>query len=330
MSVSFFFTANCHAGWGKDKKNTPPISETKKPVERPSTFKCLENRPGFFVTADYLFWSFNEDQLQFATVSSEPLIYSGTATKLKIEDQDFDWNSGFRIGAGGRLPYDNWDLYLNWTYFDFTNDKKVNRPNEISPLGSTAVASTAKAKWHMNFETLDLELGKAFEISRFVVFRPHIGVEGALIDQKQTVTFGDLTGGGLFAPDYIRRKNNSLAIGPRIGLNTRWLVGAGIGIVGNISGSILYSKFDVNSKFSSSFGQNLLLKSNTHLIRPNVQIALGVDWAYCFNNKQVLLLGANYETQFWWGQWTSPTISTFNINGDLGSQGLTVKFRYDF
>ncbi len=308
-----------------------PEKTQEQPKQNPTTFQCTEDRPGFFFTADYLYWSFSEGGLAFASVSNTPLVEGAASTKITIENQNHGWHSGFRIGAGGRLPHDNWDLYLNWTYFNFTNERSIHRENSVLPLFSPlgAVASSAKSKWHLNFETLDLELGKFFENSRFLLFRPFIGVQGALINQSQNIAYGGLSGGS-FALDHIHRKNDFLAIGPRFGCDTRWILGAGIGIVGNIAGDLLFGKFDRNAEFTgpSATGK---VRANSHFLSPNLQIALGVDWAYCFKNKQVLWLGANYETQFWWSQWMAPALfSCSRSEGDLGSQGLTVQFRYDF
>jgi Legionella pneumophila major outer membrane protein precursor len=75
---------------------------------------------GLFATGSFLWWKATQDDLYYvAKTTTQSCLgnfilnsFDGT-----LHDPNFEWDPGFKIGLGYNLPYDGWDLYVNWTRF---------------------------------------------------------------------------------------------------------------------------------------------------------------------------------------------------------------------
>ncbi|MBI2742491.1 MAG: hypothetical protein HYX48_01070 [Chlamydiales bacterium] len=295
----------------------------------PSARGCNDKVHGPFITGDYIFWQVNQDGTLFA----EKLVVVSGSSKRTLKEMESSWNSGFKAGIGYNLPYDGWDIYLNWTWLPATITNRVSGEEEevVSVFENDESSSHAKAHLKFRYNTLDLEIGRNLFLSPNLNIRPVIGLRGASIDQNLTVRYSE----NLSSPDMITReveKVDFFAMGPRLGLETRW--GAEWGVFGDLYASILFGKRNVKAKgdFVDMFGDlnHASTEGDASRVRPNLQLRLGADWDRCFCKNRHINLSAAYEMEYWWNQWQSLALPNYMEQGDLVLQGLTVQARFDY
>lgn len=322
--------------------------EAKPKMEMITPPAFCSDHLSLMITGSYLYWGFSQDQMQYAENIVEAA--NGTLTE-NFKSAGTNWGSGFRIGLGGHLPVDNWDLMINWTRW---HNSKTNNTYSHPGAGNTvipilepeapggeslladAMTNSASNRWRLDFDMLDFELGRFFKISKKLDLRPHIGMEFARVNQHLGVNYNNVndTKGG--HNTYFSGKNNFLGLGPRLGIDTRFLLGYGLGFFGNVAGSLLWGYTSVNTSATQTPLSSLYspisyyITNSVHGLRPTAQLAIGFDWDKCFNDSFYLSIGASYEVQELWDQWHLANNYNTERTGNLSSQGLTVKVRMDF
>ena len=162
------------------------------------------------VYGEFLYWKTVQDQIAFAAVlpggiqpiinefSTEPV---DIAARLKVKDTEFEYKPGFRVGVGYSFTSANWDIQLAWTSLHEKISSKVTDPDGgVFPLTfPTSIlfgfvnrdpadfdfGTEAKSHWKLQFDTVDLEVGKTFCFCETVGLRPFLGLKIASIRQKQ-------------------------------------------------------------------------------------------------------------------------------------------------
>lgn len=313
--------------------------------------KDILERTGPFFTADYLYWKIDEDKLGYAVHASN-LPTDDTLPQIeKLKEQEFKWTSGFRVGAGYNIPYDSWNLFLNWTHLHIQTTSHTRSDDFlVFGFGDTAasneiiIGNDASSKWVFEFNMIDFELGKRCLIGQKLLLRPHIGLKGGWIDQSQKIGYDDFIDSITLLPvslSAVKKKNDFSAIGPRIGVDSRWLMGKQFSIFSNFSGALLYGNFDVKATYTNiePFSESPpggTIWSKQHRLRPTVQMLLGADWERHFTKNIWLHIGAAYELQYFWNQWQvlsapqSIVLGQFHDDGDLTMHGLTVQLAIGF
>jgi hypothetical protein len=297
-----------------------------------------------FVTADFLWWQAAENGLAFTVLEDviDPDVASGEFD-LTIEDPKFRWHAGFRVGVGYNLPHDGWDLYLNWTRIHSRASKTVTADAGESFLPGF-FQNFAQAKWKLRLNVLDLELGRDFYTSKWLIIRPFIGIRSAWVSQTYaTEITGDLAGSTDFSTDM---KNRYWGIGPRAGLNSQWGLGCGWSIYGDLAISLVYGHFHIRQDYFEEISGGSTEDFVKHSFRSGraiTDLGLGLRWDnwFCCDSYH-LGLQVGYEHHMFFGQnqlnnWISglPTFGQgagfFVSNlGDLTMQGFTASARFDF
>ncbi|MES2123022.1 MAG: Lpg1974 family pore-forming outer membrane protein, partial [Chlamydiota bacterium] len=236
-------------------------SSAKKPVAKanpnglgPKMFdpNSLQNDCGLWLEGDLLFWQSNVGSLGYAVDSNS----TTSISHGHVKDPHFEWDWGFKLGVGYKMPHDKWDLFVNYTYVHAHAQGSTHKENgAVFPVWATSFgfvgpsfyATEAKAHWHANLNMADIELGRTCFAGRWLSMRPFIGVRGLVIDQDYDVKY---SGGTAFPGDTDKVSMNTdfWGVGLRVGLDTLWGLGAGFGIYGNGSASLLSGHFDVDEK----------------------------------------------------------------------------------
>jgi len=319
---------------------------------------------GWFLTLDVLYWHGKVGGTEFAYTDNDPA--ASLPVKGRTKDIDFDWDWGFRVGAGYNFAHDGWDAYLQYTWFD-TNGSDSTRAglnSSVIPLkGSAQIVATAadpldtfifcdsaKSQFDLDYQALDLELGRAYFVSGKLSFRPHWGLKTAWIDQEQITRY---TGGTPVAVPQSTAENLGLGVstvhikddcdfwglGPRAGVESKWHLGYGFSIFGNVSGALLFGFFDVDhrERWTDTQDNRIRLHANRHAFSPTVQFELGLRYdTYIHNNKQHVGVGLGFEGQYWWRQNQMLKIDDAAVlkyerySEDLSFHGLTLDIRFDF
>ncbi|NNM43437.1 MAG: hypothetical protein HKM07_03760 [Chlamydiae bacterium] len=349
-----------------------------------SLVPCLVDETKWLVYGDFLYWEVREDQLQFAgdivggigpfvnfVNNNNPGIPNKTLDqKIKVKESSFKWRPGFRVGTGVDLARSTWDIQLFWTRLhESTKAHLSDSANGILstefPLvtilsltgnnsGSLPMfANNAKNKWTFRFDTIDLQVGKTFFPHKTVSVKPFFGVKAAQIDQRTRTKYEGLVGTGQDANNNnfsfplvntVDKKNNFHAIGPSLGVDSKWKFAHMFSLVTDFSFAAVYGKFnnEIHSQITAQGGGNtaminIKLHNPTYRIRPTINGLVGFDFSSCLGKSGIISVGVAYEVQYFWNQWQSPSsvaVSLVNTSssaqGDLMMHGLTAHLGFAF
>jgi len=320
---------------------------------------------GWFFTADILYWHARVSGTEFAYTDNDP---SGSfPVKGRTKDVDFDWDWGLRVGLGYNFDHDGWNFRFGYTWFENSGSSSTRGGlnSSVIPLkgSSTIVAgpyiteppinqflfcASAKSQFGFDYQAIDLDVGRAYYISSKLSYRPFWGLKTAWIDQEQIVRY---TGGKSVQSsigENLGLSNNTVHIqddcdfwglGPRVGVDSKWYLGYGVSIFGNVAGALLFGLFDVDHKerYSLDNDNRIKLNANRHAFSPNVQMQIGLRYdTYIHNNKQHLGIGAGFEANYWWRQNQmikiddSAVLKYERYCEDVSMHGLTVDLKWDF
>lgn len=274
-----------------------------------------------YFTGEWLYWRTRQEGMEFAT-----------SKQVK-----FDFQSGFRVGVGAHLPsFDGWTIYANFMQF---NPHGSGHAHSVYPLflfqGGTV--EHASGRWKIEYQSADLQFGKAYYLTKTLVFSPFFGMKGAWIDQHAHFSYegGYIPEGETFRT---RFKNDFKGAGPLIGTEINWQLGAGFSFFGDAATALIMGQF-VNTQKQDQLGgtEVVHLADDFHLVSPFLQLAAGLAWDYNFHRDMCHFgLSLGFEAQQWWSQnqteqFTADVRPTyFRQRGDLSFYGLTLKARIDF
>ncbi len=281
-----------------------------------------------WLDAEALYWQSNMGSLSYG-------IEHGHVKQL-----DFDWNWGVRAGLGYKIPHDKWDLYAVYTHLIGNAHGHAGEGHAVFPswafAGGGSFSKKAKAHWHMDLNMGDLELGRNCLPSKWLLFRPFMGVRGLSIDNDYTV---DYTGGSLASSDF-HADSDFWGVGLRVGVDSLWGLGKGLGIYGNGSASLLSGHFDVHEteKFKKGHSSHVNIENDVDNVVAAADLALGLQWDYLFSNDRFhfgFKFGWEFNIFFDQNQLFNflssdhPSSIQFKKD-DLTFQGLTLGLRFDF
>lgn len=293
---------------------------------------------GFFASADLLFWNLKEGGSDYALPYKEnPRIPSG-----KAKHAHFNWNFGFRTGAGYHFEHDAWDWLLNFTWFHAHANNSAHRDHGsgLSPQKGVLLpfpVTKMHSHWHVHYYVLDLEVGRRYFVSKYLAIRPQFGIESAWIPQRRRYTLRD---DDLFGQN-IYGKNNFWGIGPRAGVEGAWYFGRHFSLISALSGCLQWGHFKDHLKETAlSSGKKTRIvdvDGSFHRLAPNVQMRLGAGWDGDINEGiNHLGISLSYELQYWWRQnqflnEEQPISTSFQHEAmDLSLNGVTLNVRFDF
>ncbi len=328
----------------------------------PTTCVSVCPEAGPYLSMEYLYWKAQQEQLDYCTLAKGVRIGEIGDSKITIKPhaQKFEYTSGFRATVGYDFNYEKYDACLAWTYLHPTTTGHGSQngtgfffvfPFQELTTSDVAAAESARSRWHLAFDMLDLELGRKFTVGKRFTIRPLIGLKGGWVNQSQHVSYKNVgLGGDLNIIEIVqgamKRKNNFHGIGPRLGVDLRYGIGSEFGVFGTISGAALYGRLDMKTSIfltdtltnTGAIGggsKMFIYRNDWNLLRTTGQLLIGVDWARCLYQKWKIRLGAAYETQIWWNQlfglyaFTQVLTNIYDF-ADLWLHGLTVQARFDF
>ena len=369
----------------KGVENTPPQESAQpqlpSPVENTIHGEPIPILPSYFhknefrLTGDFLYWQANEDGLHYSSGGNGTYDSLGEllAITQHIDDLDFKWHPGFRLGIGTFIKsWDGWDLYLNWTHIkgsgsgSTSSDLQAN-PNSVNnflhPLialwGPTSIFSPAQlvgaaSHWSLDYDTIDLELGREFWLGKAFSIRPTVGFRGAFIDQDCKTSYlsaipvqGVLT----LESQYYKADNDFKAFGLRGGSSLNWHFAKNWNILSQVSGTLLYGNFDVKGKVHGIQNQmqnftnplDIFVDRNYWRNRLELDAGIGLQWNRFFDrSKRQVSFSVLYEITEWFQMNEFILVEHIDVmnvtalqtleprGGTLGLQGITVKADFHF
>ncbi|HSX04567.1 MAG TPA: Lpg1974 family pore-forming outer membrane protein [Rhabdochlamydiaceae bacterium] len=327
---------------------------------------------GLFATVDFFYWFAQETDLsyalkvkgtnQIASINISPVMLA----PKKLEQFKTSWDPGFRIGLGFKPHCDGWDLYCDWTYFH--NEKKnkasvvpfgtatleffpevgqyalidpwINIGNFTSVFDAPFLFDTVTAKWKLNLNTIDLELGRKTLLSCSFAMRPYAGVRSAFLNlefnnsasltpnSSESVIFKDLF------------ENHFWGVGVLAGIQPEWHFNSRWFLFSNLDAALLYGK---NSAFkkenyfgTAGFGAFRIVdyhnkvKSHFSQMQAIIDLSLGLRWeeTWCCERYRSAL-DLSWEQHFWFDASKRLKLNVAFLN-DLGGGSLQFGFQgYD-
>lgn len=295
------------------------------------------------ISADFLAWFASEEA---TTVWADVLEVGSNTSSFGAANFDFNWDYGFRLGAGYTFDYDCWDTQFYWTWFRTENDHSLNLPvgtGAIHPEFFAAdlsddLAQSSKIRWAILLNMFDWELGRNFWISKDLSLRPFIGLKGGWIHQPIHLQYNALTIDHVLTTNSSTEqlKNNFWGIGPMAGVNTQWkLRNFGThypSLFGDFSAATLWGTWNCSDDYQNTAGKKVVvnIKKST-LGALMLRGFLGLGWDVDFNHgRSHFSTQLGYEMQLWVNQLRLATSQLIQLHGDLTLQGVTLHCRFDF
>lgn len=312
------------------------------------------NGPAFFLTADFIYWK----TVQEGSVYSINSKSAGSATdrfantpQKQVRSVGFDWSPGFKVGAGLAFSHGDWDLFAQYTWLRPDNTDRTTTEIWTFPTPNTSVLvpMQVEGKWKLDFNVIDLELGRHFYLNRFLTLRPFIGLKGTWQDYRLTTKSSAETGfsldpppsGGVpiqaTGPETTTRSSDICGIGIRGGLNLAWYFTKNWSVFGHLTWNILLTKYSDLKLSTVVFNaptntltktENIKKVNNNYTNKYVGEGALGIQWEMWFsNNKYHLAIQTGWEQQVWINYILDARGSE---RYDLSFHGLSFKARFDF
>lgn len=308
-----------------------------------------------YATASYLFWQAREENLELglSTSTTAPDAISSYST---VKYPKFAYRSGFKVGLGLQTDYDNWDAFAEYTWYHTGSVNTKFNPASgsfIYPIQGAiqepADFTSATQSWNLKMDLVDLSLARAYYSGTKLTVRPFFGARGAWIRQTLNTNYFDSSVNS--DNTYMHSSSVSQAVGPRMGFESNWLTGYGFRLIGNASGDILYTRYDVKfdqtgPSTTASQIQTKIDASHADYLRTHAALDMGFGWGSYFNNNNWHIdFLAIYGFQVFWDQnmirffsqaapiggESSPNFGkSFAPNGNLYIHGLTFNVKVDF
>ena len=328
----------------------------------PARFK-VENTWDLFLTGSFLYWSAQQDAMELAVNTTFSTSYLSPSNGSFVK-QNVSYRPGFKLGLGIDCNFDDWVAFVEYTWLrQQTSNSSETPPSDSrggTPLwlatdwycflpgaggsGPFAWASDFNSKWRTHIDLLDATLSRPFYRGRQITVTPFGGMRAAWIRQNFRMSMSYINDNPptpIAWPIVSHNQSNSWAIGPRVGLDGHYLIGAGFRLEGDIAGSLLYTRYTSVSHREDSTVTAAATASfqtaDTDILRPMADMKLGLGWgAYTDHRDYHFDLLFSYDFNMMWGQnmmrslVNSGFLTSASAAGDLHLQGLNITARFDF
>lgn len=328
--------------------NPPPSQGAELPPITPNAGPKTVWAADPFFTVDFIYWTPRQEGLAYAIEGIDFGAVPIDTNKGPIHEPDFGFDPGFKVGAGVTMQHDGWDVYANYTWIHSTATDSVTDVNGFLPTlpnflfiffnltnpqpPITGDLFKGKTSWTLHYNTIDLELGRNYYISRFLTLRPHIGLKGTWQDQDLRTSY-HITDGNVIS---IHNHQDSYGVGVRAGLNTCWYFIKSFGLYGDFALTGMWSgstNFRNDKRHAPDDTVQAFLETHqvSHSVKPVFEFGIGLRYEYLYNDDDFrFLIQAGWEEQIWVGNNQFIDIAEYSDKGNLTLQGLTLKVRFDF
>ncbi|NGX50982.1 MAG: hypothetical protein K1060chlam2_00836 [Chlamydiae bacterium] len=210
---------------------------------------------GLFFSGRALYWS--------AKVGGSEALFTLARNSLGLQESGgdegtlFDWDWGYRVGAGVHLPLVGGTLAGSYTHFG-TEDRRDR----------------------IDYDSVDIELRSSSFLSRFLGMETLLGARRVWLDQE-----------------YKGRDSASFdGIGPRVGGRLKWYILSGASLLAEVTGSLLYGETHVKQSdlkgSSHLFAANLSffvgLGWDIYSTATHFGLALGYEAEYYWRQNRMI------------------------------------------
>jgi hypothetical protein len=318
-----------------------------------------------FITADFIWWKAVQEGTEYASTgvglaTNANLI---SVSKGRAISAGRDWAPGFKVGLGLNLNHDGWDIYAQYTWLHPSNSNSISRTYNAAtasrvigknslllPDSGAQPLDRASANWSLNFNVIDLELGRNFYVSQFLTMRPFIGLKGTWQDQDLRTRYYSSNGFNLDGDDAlfldgpyrVHQHTDVWGLGIRGGFNISWYMAKNWSIFGNMAWTAMWTDYteisrkDTIDNPTAQGNGNPLIQMNENMddhysVKWIGEIELGLRWEIWFyDDNYHFAIQAGWEEQVWLNWNLLNTRWDPDHWEDLNFHGLNLKFRFDF
>ncbi len=310
-------------------------------------------KPNVQVSADFLYWTAREAG---SDVWAEVITSHGTTSLDDLRAVSFGWDPGFRVGVGYKTRYDFWDTKFTYTWFYTKGKDQVNSSagtvhssytggfliDNTTGVGISGPAyQAAKIAWKIRFNIFDWELGRKYQATKSLSFRPFLGLKGGWINQSINSSWfnPDLTtfvGAEPFSVGYENLKNDFWGIGPSFGVDSKWCLYSGtsnsLNLFGNLSGALMYGHWKFKDVYQNDIGQKINVGSSPISGGATMgRLVMGLGWdVHLYKGRYLLSSKIGYEAQCWLDQLQYYSFTGGRLVNELTLQGGTLEFTFAF
>ncbi len=289
---------------------------------------AADELPGAFFSAGPVYWKVDGTGLEYAVGRS-------------IKELHFDWEFGFEVELGYRIPHDLWQFSVGLKHIHPTAEGTSRGilypvwmlPSETGPI----VVSHAHGHWRLHLGLLDGLMEKQIACSPSVSFTPQLGIRTGWIRQKYNLEY---SGGSLSSEQTVRMKNKFWGMGPAIGMRSCWRVAGQLSLFADVLGSLLYGEFYLHQDEDRA-GDRLKLLGIHGMFQQSVwttDMSLGLRWDHQYAKtlravsveigwNQIVLFKQNQLMRWWSAQELGELISN---QGDLALKGFHLEASFRF
>ncbi len=286
----------------------------------------------------------SEDSMEVAYTSNESFDPQGSVLTF-----DSDYQPGFGLGFLLNTPYDHWNIGGEYLWFQ---DKAHLSKEADSALLYTAplfesgpfrtLINSLDSSWDLNINVGDLYLSRPYYSGRNLVLKPVMGLKTAFITQDFDLTAAISSLSEVsWTSQTAKTKSVSWGIGPRAGLDAKFLLGKGFSLFGDLSTSLLYTTFTkIHLDYASSIGQSAFASNNNaQIIQPIIDTGIGFSFgSYALNKSFYVDFSAAYNFSVFFSQNMSrslvATVNTSSANqsppANLYLQGVSIGLAFIF
>ena len=283
--------------------------------------------------------------------------------KGQVFQSSFSYAPGFKLASG--IKGEEWSVYAEYTWLRPRNSVTRNAPAsgttlgsgvwtidswflQTGPLSKPVTGTRLSSDWDLDLNMVDLLAGNPLHKTKHLDFFGFIGLRSAWIDQTLAINAIEAlasAGGHSFFPSQpitSSNKSHSWGIGPKGGIDTRYLLPQGFRIEGMFAASLLYTRF-TDVKHSEDPITTLAIHpngvdaklGNYTSVRPNLELDLGIGWNVNWG-RYGLDLSASYDFSIFWGQNVMRLLldefwaGTNAAAGDLYFEGMTATACFKF
>lgn len=308
-----------------------------------------------------------------------------TPQNYSFQNQTVDWKArsnefqpAFRVALGYNTPFGGWDLALIYTRLDYKHNNQYDREviggNFTGNISDTTLVSTynngiyttniqGTDGYKLTYNVGDLDLGRMFKVSKRLKLRPHLGIRGVWLTQKDDLPAVNQTGryftntnfnsSQISGPTNNYYKLKSTMIGLECGMDSLWNLSKQFSIYANVGLSSLvntqsykafFDQFYTTTNYTQSGAsgtpsvssvaraqtQTDTSWSKTTRLTNNLDYALGLRWDMNFCNDAFHIgINCGYEHHTYYI--SNVTFTGYGIGStDFNLQGISLGARFDF
>jgi len=293
---------------------------------------AVPNQDGrWHIGFDFLYLQPTNSDLDYAIKDDDGLL--GTLDG-DTEEIDMNHEFGFRIDAGYHFEGAGSDLTIAYERHHSSESDSTEHDNGLWPTldhpaftplegfttngcngnGGCTLASRAKGKVDFDYDAFDVLVGQKV-IGHKLYLHRFAGIRYASIDSDLDAEYEDI--GEDCELIKVKHERSFRGIGPRLGMDAKYVLGNGFGIAAGIAGTLLIGKADLHmhEEIEGGYGGldnevDVEKDSYDHLV-PELDGKLGIFFGNHFDNGVILSIEAGWRAMNYFN-----ALDRFQFHGD--------------